>query len=157
MIVFNTLLLLQNRVGFHVSNVPKVKYTFTPERFGSIDLQINQFIIGNQLNALLNSHLKITDYSETVKTIFVIFQCFAPDNQYIKTKEYLKYRRKTNVIELYLQMDYNLVKTASESEMKNRLVDLYAAAVARYLKRKDFDGEKFLIDFNKVAAIYSEG
>ncbi len=120
------------------------------------DLSVHRFVVGNRLADLLNEKLKISDYSDTVTTLFVIYQCFAPDNEYIKTEAFLRYRRKTKVIELHLLMDYNKVKEATETEMKQMFIELYKSAIPKYLNRKDFDAAKFSSDFKSIAEKYYE-
>lgn len=47
------------------------------------DLHVKQFDVGNELTQLLNKKLKLNDYCQSISSLFVIFQCFDPANEYV--------------------------------------------------------------------------
>ena len=107
------------------------------------DLQVEQFAVGNKLTELLNKQLKLNDYCETISSLFVIFQCFAPDNKYVQVKEQLKFKRKTKILELYLLLDYEQVKKANKEVMLKLLAESYKLGILLLSKHKGFNTEKF--------------
>ena len=107
------------------------------------DLQVKKFAVGNELADLLNEKLKLQNYCETVTSLFVIFQCFDPKNEYVKPKVYQRYRRKTKVIELYLTVDYAKAKKAIKRTMLRLFCESYLSGIQSILKRKDFDKKQF--------------
>lgn len=110
------------------------------------DLQVEQFAVGNELTDLLNKELQLKSYCDTITSLFVVFQCFDPENDYIKPKAYQKLRRKTKVIELYLLLDYNKIKQADKATTLQILAENYISGVSEVLKRKDFN----IIEFTDV-------
>ncbi len=107
------------------------------------DLHVEQFTIGNKLTELLNKKLNLQDYCKTITSLFVIFQCFAPDNKYVQVKELLKFKRKTKVIELYLLLDYEQVKKADKKAILQLLAEAYKLGISLLSKHKGFNTEKF--------------
>jgi len=103
------------------------------------DLQIEQFSFGNELADLLNKELKLENYSQSIKCLFVIFQCFDPENKFVQTKERYSYRRKNQAIEVYLNLDYTEVKKANKKELIQILLNTYFVGIEKLLKRKEFD------------------
>lgn len=116
------------------------------------DLQVEQFAVGNQLTDLLNKKLKLKNFCETITSLFIIFQCFDPQNEYIQPKTYQKFRRKTKVIELYLPLDYNKAKQADKAATLQILAENYISGIKLVLKRKDFKTEEFI---KAVSTVFS--
>jgi len=118
------------------------------------DLQVEQFAVGNQLADLLNNELQLKNYCHTIASLFMIFQCFDPKNEYIQPKEYQKLRRKANVIELYLLLDYNKVKQADKETTLQILAETYVIGINKILKRKDFNTVEFTQAVKRVFKSY---
>ena len=118
------------------------------------DLHVEQFAVGNKLTGLLNRKLKLNDYCETVSSLFVIFQCFDPTNEYVQVKEQVKFKRKTKVIELYMLLDYTKVKKADKEAMLRMMAESYLAGIEKLIQRKDFDVEKLQKDVSGLFKTY---
>jgi len=87
--------------------------------------------------------MKDANYS----SLFVIYQVFAPDDIYAQYKEKITIRRKTNVIELYLNPDYEKFKAADEHTALRMFAETYLHGIQKFLfKRKDFKAAKFTVD-----------
>ena len=114
------------------------------------DLHVEQFVVGNELANLLNEKLRLQDYCESISSLFVIFQCFDPTNEYVQVKEQLKFKRKIKVIELYLLLDYEKVKNAGKKAMLQMLAKAYLAGIDKLIQRKDFDTKTFIKDVSFV-------
>jgi len=117
------------------------------------DIDFDKILIGKQLEDVLCQSLRLTDYTTKFSTLFVIFQCFAPDSNFVAAEK-VTIRRKTNVIELYLLMDYNNVMKADKQTMKLLYTQTYKDAILRLLHPNDFDGNAFASDFQKAAEKY---
>ena len=117
-------------------------------------MHVEQFAVGNKLTGLLNRKLKLNDYCETVSSLFVIFQCFDPTNEYVQVKEQVKFKRKTKVIELYLLLDYDKVKQADKKAMLQILANAYIKGISLLTKRKGFDIELFYKDVSELFNTY---
>ena len=105
----------------------------------------------NRLRELLENDLTISDYTDKYTAIFVIYQVFASDDIYCQYKEKMTIRRKTNVIELYLNPDYNKFKEADNKTALQMLANTYFHGIKKYLsKRNDFDHKKFYEDVMRV-------
>lgn len=71
----------------------------------------------------------------------VIFVALAPD--FFSEKERIIYRKKTNEIEIRINLNYENFINAKENEVFHFLAETYLLAVDRFLsKRKDFQTEK---------------
>ncbi len=114
------------------------------------DLHVEQFAVGNELAELLNEKLKLNDYCESISSLFVIFQCFDPANEYVQVKEQVKFKRKTKVLELYLLLDYSKVKKANKKTMLQLLASSYLAGIEKLIQRKGFDTKTFIKDVRLV-------
>ncbi len=115
---------------------------------------INKMFHGATLNNLLNENLKIKDYSDTVTGVFMIYQSLSPEfAKALPVSERTVFRRKTKVIEIYTVMDYQTVLNASETEMLQLFKETYLRGVKQFMKRKDFDSERFYEDVKRVFAL----
>ncbi len=114
------------------------------------DLDFKKFTAGKELENLLNSNLILSNYTTKFSTLFMIFQCFEPDNLYFKAKDYKVLRRKTNVLELYSLVDYNVAKSADEKSMRYFLSKSYLNSVEKHLNNKDFAFDNFIKDLKTV-------
>jgi hypothetical protein len=103
------------------------------------DLPIEQFVFGNELSKQLNKELKLQNYSASIKCLFVVFQCFDPENKHVQTKERYSYRRKKNALEIYLNLDYKIAKKANDKALKELLIKNYLRGIEKMLKHKEFN------------------
>jgi len=102
-------------------------------------LNAEKFAFGNEIADLLNSKLKIQNYSENIKCLFVVFQCFKEDNKYVQAKERYSYRRKNQALEIYLNLDYTGVRRADEQTLKQMVWNSYLLGIEKFLKHKEFN------------------
>ncbi len=107
--------------------------------------------IGSKIENTLNESLSIKDYSDTINGIFMIYQSLSPEfSKAVPLSERVVFRRKTKVIEIYTVVDYQRVLNASETEMLPLLKEAYLRGVKQFIKRKDFDSERFCEDVKRV-------
>ncbi len=99
---------------------------------------------------LLNENLSIKDYSDKIKTIFFIYQAFDPNSPARKVEDFKRFRRKTNVMELYLTLDYYKFLKATKTEALQMMSKLYLMGIVKFLKRKDFDYASFYNDVQNL-------
>ncbi len=102
-------------------------------------LNAEKFAFGSEIADLLNSKLKIQNYSENIKCLFVVFQCFKEDNKYVQAKERYSYRRKNQALEIYLNLDYTGVRRADEQTLKQMVWNSYLLGIEKFLKHKEFN------------------
>jgi hypothetical protein len=114
------------------------------------DLDFNKFTAGKELEKLLNSNLILSNYTTKFSTLFMIFQCFEPENLYFQAKDYKVLRRKSKVLELYSLVDYNGAKSADDKVMKSLLCNTFLNSVEKHLNNKDFAFDKFIKDLKSV-------
>jgi len=113
-------------------------------------LNAEKFTFGNELVDLLNSKLKLLDYSENIKCLFVVFQCFKPDNKYVQAKERYSYRRKNQALEIYLNLDYTEVRRADEQTLKQMVWNSYLLGIEKFLKHKEFNIDGLVKDIKSL-------
>jgi hypothetical protein len=114
------------------------------------DVDLNKFLVGKELENRLNENLILSNYTTKFSTLFMIFQCFEPENPYFNAKDYKVLRRKTQSLELYSLVDYNEANLAGEKKMKSLLCDTYLKSVETHLKGKDFAFEQFIKDLTPI-------
>ncbi len=103
---------------------------------------------------LLNEKLLLQKYSDSINTLYIVFQVISPSNKARKVEEFLKHRKKTNALELYLTVDYFLFLESDTKEATYLLADTYMKGIDLFLcNRKDFDGKRF---FKDVKSIFEE-
>jgi hypothetical protein len=102
---------------------------------------------------LLNKKLSIKRYTD-LETIFFVYQAFDPNNEYLNYKDNFILKRKTKVLELYLNLDYYQLIQSDEEESLELLAETYLKGIDLYLTgRKDFDGKRF---YNDVKQLFLE-
>lgn len=107
-----------------------------------------------ELQSLFNENLKISDYSEIYKSIFMIYQCFPENSPYFSAKESIKIRRKTNVIEIYSLLDYDEIMLADEKKIMSMMSETYLNSIQLHLKMKGFNQEKFYVNIQILLKPY---
>lgn len=118
------------------------------------DLQVTQFAVGNDLADRLNNTLQLKDYCAGITSLFVVFQCFAPENEHVQPKAYQRFRPKTKVIELYLLLDYHKARQAGSTTMLRLLAESYISGIQQVLQRKDFKKPEFIQAVNTIFTPY---
>ncbi len=103
------------------------------------------------LKKILNSNLKSEKYTDLISSVFCIYQAFAPDDIYCNFPEKKVLRRKTKVMELYMNLDYHRFVKADNEEAKRMMSELYLKGIEKYLVgRKDFKGKEFYQDVKQL-------
>ncbi len=105
-----------------------------------------------ELENVINQHLKITDYSATIKHFIFGYILLdrnvirLPDNDYIS-----RLLPKTKTIEVGLNLDYEEFVNADAETAKKRMTDKFLWSIKHLLsKRKDFDWQRFYDDCVKL-------
>jgi len=119
------------------------------------DLDVNKFLVGKDLEKLLNDNLMLSNYTSKFSTLFMLFQCFDPSNPYFNAKDKKIIRRKQNVVELYSLIDYNVAKNADENKIKSLLCATFLKSVKVHLNSKDFVYDLFINDLHKVFDLFA--
>ena len=99
-------------------------------------LSVHDFLFGKQIEKLLNDNYSLSDYTDKYETLFIIFQCFAPDNKYMQVKENCKFRHKKKIIELYTIVDYTSFKTADNKAREQLLIISLTTALKNFIQSK---------------------
>ena len=121
------------------------EFEFTSSLDSSVPLRLVEQ--DRVIQKLLLENLKIQDYTDKFTTLFVIYQIFASDDPHAQYKEKMTIRRKTNIIELYLNPDYEQFKKADETTALRMLAETYLYGIETFLaKRKNFNHAKFYAD-----------
>jgi len=99
---------------------------------------------------LLNEKLSIQNYSQTVSKIVFVYLAVNIKN-FTPRQDFIKFRRKNNVIEIGLNIDYdNFIKADFETAL-SMMALLYLKGIEKLIsKRKDFDSGKFHEDVEKL-------
>ncbi len=115
------------------------------------DQEVLTYFVGNTLlRDQLNTSISLPQYTQHINTVFVIFQAFNPSGCR-KTEEYQIYHRKTNVLELYLVLNYNKLQQSDSKQALQLMAETYLHGINNFLlKRKDFDGKRFYNDVQKL-------
>ncbi len=121
------------------------------------DIDLNKFLVGKQFEKLLNENLVLSNYTTKFSTLFMIFQCFEPENPYFNAKDYKVLRRKTKSMELYSLVDYKEALNADEKKMKSLLCDTYIKSIETHLNNKDFAFEAFIKDLKPIFVNFIAG
>ncbi len=100
------------------------------------DLTVQEFLYGKQIEKILNNNFALSNYTDKYETLFIIFQCFAPDNKYMQVREKSIFRHKKKVIELYTIVDYHLFKTADNTTREQLLITSLNKALENKIKSK---------------------
>ena len=99
----------------------------------------------------LNKFLTLNKYSDKYTSLFTIYQAFAPDDIYSQYKEKKRFRRKTKVMELYLNLDYHKFLKADNKTALQMMAELFLKGINKFLSTcKDFDHELFYKDVKKL-------
>ncbi len=123
-------------------------FTFTSSSDGHLIPKLKNDLL---LKELLNSNLKAEKYTTIIRSIFCIYQAFAPDDIYCNYPEKKVLRRKTKALEMYMNLDYHQFVKASNEEAKIMLSELYLKGIEKYLiGRKDFKGKEFYHDVKQL-------
>ncbi len=125
--------------GFVISNMSDMK----PPR-------VNVFA-GTDLTELLNQKLKMSDYSEKIKEVGLIFMSIDPDTHSFRPDKKI-WRWKSQVFDMYINVpDYNVFCTASVKEAEQIINKLFISGIDIYLsKRNDIDYKKLRNDVEMV-------
>ncbi len=101
-----------------------------------------------QISAVL-SEIDLGNYTSQSQGLLVIMIALSPEA--FERKECLIYRRKTQEIEIYINMDYQTLLEADEKETLHLISKTYLLAIKRFLsKRKDFDHKRFYADVREI-------
>ncbi len=128
----------------------KVKnFTFTSSSDETIPLsKLENDLI---LKDILNSNLQLNKYTNIISSLFCIYQAFAPDDIYCNYPEKKVMRRKTKVMEIYMNLDYYKFLEADKEQAKQMMSELYLKGIEKYLVgRKDFKGKEFYSDVKQL-------
>ena len=124
------------------------EFQFTSTSTNELTEKLSEFIT---LKNTLENDLNVKTYTSNIYSIFCIYQAFAPDDIYCNFPEKKVFRRKTKVMEIYLNLDYHRFVEASNEEAKIMMSELYLKGIEKYLiGRKDFKGEEFYDDVKKL-------
>lgn len=104
----------------------------------------------SNISDLLNNNLSIEKYTNAINSLFFIYQAFEADDKYCQYEETKRFRRKTKVMELYKNLDYNRLLQAKEPEVLPILAENYLKGIKELLQRKDFDNKRFYKDVEKL-------
>ncbi len=106
-------------------------------------LEKKLFIV-NKLSNELNEFLKISIYTNSFTTLFIIFQCFPKDIKSRKVEEFKTMRRKTKTLELYLVLDYERIMQGSDEENLQHIKEVFVKGCETFLKPlKEFKWKEF--------------
>ena len=122
----------------------------------TVDAEVAEKInLGVQIIELLNQHLKLSDFTQSITSLFIIPQCINPQHyEYLKPEERKVFRRKTKVLELYLLADYATVVALHDDEVTKYLSSLYLSGISRLIQVKDFKLNEFVSEVERVLYPY---
>ena len=105
----------------------------------------------HQLDAILNQKLVLSKFTSQISSIFFIYQAFEPNNPYLNYQDNLKFKRKTKVLELYINLNYAELLPADDEKTLQLLAEAYLKGIEKYLlPRKDFNGNQFYTDVKQL-------
>jgi len=108
------------------------------------DLNLNHFLCLKQLEIDFNNQFSIVNYTSKYKSLFVVVQCFRPENIYFVPQDKTIFRKKTNTLELYIILDYNQAISADESSLKSLFSQSISTSIQKNLKTNDFNNLLFI-------------
>lgn len=103
----------------------------------------------NSIEEMLNSRLCIADYSNKIQEIVFVYLAASPEVS-IPEKDFKKYRWKHKCLEVGVNLDYERLVQAKESEVLEILAEGYLKGIKKYMQRKDFDNKLFYKDVEKL-------
>ena len=123
-------------------------FTFTSSAYKELRSKLENDLI---LKKILNQNLTPEKYTNKISSVFCIYQAFAPDDMYCNYPEKKVLRRKTKVLELYMNLDYYKFLEADNKQAKEMMSELYLKGIEKYLiPRKDFKGKEFYHDVKEL-------
>ena len=125
-----------------------IKYTFATE-----SELVPTLLKTNQLKEVFKK-IDISDYTNEIAFIGIIFQCFPNDIKSRVVKEFKSLKRKTQVLELYLVLDYDRIMQGSDQENLEYIKEVFVQGCETFLKPlKDFDYNGFINEVKTTLAI----
>ena len=116
---------------------------------GIIDNQsdINYSLGRNKIEPLLDSRFDIEQYSSKIKKLGLIYKAFAENGVIPATQDDKKYKRKDQILVLYLPLDYIRFCSADHHTALQMMAEQTLRSVNKLLSPlKYFAGEKFYTD-----------
>ncbi len=111
----------------------------------------NNIYTSTDLSKILNQKLKISNYSEKIKELGLIFMSIDPETHSFRPDKKI-WRWKSQVFDMYINVpDYNKFCKATPEEAQQIIKELFISGIEKYLtKRKDIDYKKLSEDIKKV-------
>ncbi len=133
--------------GFENYKMNDFEFTSSAWKDVSFEKLRNDRILKN----ILSQNLQLNKYTNIISSLFCIYQAFAPDDIYCNYPEKKVMRRKTKVMEIYMNLDYYKFLEADKEQAKQMMSELYLKGIEKYLVgRKDFKGKEFYCDVKQL-------
>jgi len=117
---------------------------------GAGDVNSSTRIINTGMLKSELENIDLTQFTNSLNTLFIIFQCFSLDNPR-KVEEFKTMRRKTKTLELYLILDYERIMQGSDQENLLHIKEVFVKGCETFLKPlKDFKWEEFETKINEM-------
>ena len=103
----------------------------------------------NDIEEPLNDNLHIDDYSQNMQKIVFVYIAASPEVS-LPERDFKKYRWKNKSLEVGLNLDYQRLLKAEESEVIPILAEGYLKGIKELMHHKDFDNKRFYADVEKL-------
>ncbi len=114
-------------------------------------VEFDKIWASNYIEDVLNENLSIKNYSE-VDTLYLIYVA-AEQNLKNPTKDSVTYSKRSNMLHMVLNLDYQSFVKANKEEAIEHLTMTYLYGIEKYLStRKDFNYKDFYSDVERVFA-----
>jgi len=126
------------------------KFGFT----ACIDEKANKKLyLYQNIEKILNNKLDLTNYTQNITEIVFVYIALDPEMLF-KENDFTKFRRKSKIVEIGINLNYAELLLATEDETLEILAEAYLKGIEKYLlPRKDFNGNQF---YNDVKQLFTE-
>ncbi len=126
------------------------KFGFT----ACIDEKANKKLyLYQNIEKILNNKLDLTNYTQNITEIVFVYIALDPEMLF-KENDFTKFRRKSKIVEIGINLNYAELLLATEDETLEILAEAYLQGIEKYLlPRKDFNGNQF---YNDVKQLFTE-
>jgi hypothetical protein len=131
--------------------------TMNVNKFGftaCIDEKANKKLyLYQNIEKILNNKLDLTNYTQNITEIVFVYIALDPEMLF-KENDFTKFRRKSKIVEIGINLNYAELLLATEDETLEILAEAYLQGIEKYLlPRKDFNGNQF---YNDVKQLFTE-